>query len=155
MLNRGAYKLLLDNLCLHFEPIDQRYIDISAQVYAHIAQKQTFDSLLSTRHYGPMVYHYVFYRHADSLLLHLLHESRLDQVHALLRLFYLVNPRSEVPSKVVDRFDAKQLAMNIVQVEQSKPQSIPPNVEKEAIELLKVIIIDSMYATLFNLKTNL
>lgn len=105
-MDRNGYKSLLDNACLHFEPDDERYIEICHKVYKHIEANNMFDCLKYTRHYGGMAYHYVFNGSSDSLLKHLLTSQKYDDAFSLLRLFYIVNPRDSVPSSLIEDQDA-------------------------------------------------
>lgn len=105
MFERGAYKLLLDNACLHLEPEDSQYIELCHKAYEHIALTGQFDQLWSTRHFGGMVYYYAFYRKADPLLHHLAISERFNDAYNFLRLYYIINPRHEVPTQVIEQFE--------------------------------------------------
>lgn len=133
MFERGAYQLLLDNVCLHFEPDDPRYNDLCAKTYQHIAANKNFDHLWSTRYYGGMVFYYVFNKCADPLLFHLITEQRINNANNLLNLFYLVNPRNEVSVNI----DPNETSFaRIHQIESSKTISMD-----KFLDLFKVKLI--------------
>ncbi|XP_027195734.1 mitochondrial ribosomal protein S22 [Dermatophagoides pteronyssinus] len=140
MMNRAAYKLLLDNICLHFEPEDPKYQDLCHKTYEHITSNNNFDHLLFTRHYGGMVFYLAFNRKIDSLLYHLITEQRINDGHNLLILYYIINPSDEV-SKIVDEFnsitpqESLESVADINRIESSKPIEM-----EKFLNLLKIYL---------------
>src|SRR5699024_6514197 len=113
------------------EPEDPKYVEMCQRVYKHVAATDNFDHLWSTRHYGGMVFHYVFNRAADPLLHHLTVKHRLTDTYNLLRLYYLINPRKEVSNPVPEPLPTEQSVTKLAQ------QPIQVSLE-QVISLLKV-----------------
>jgi len=83
------YEYILDRNCLQFEPDHPTYVRTLDLVHSHVTQTRAFDSLESTRHYGPMVFNLCWHRQQDELLVHLVARDRLtaavDTVHVYLK----------------------------------------------------------------------
>ncbi|KAJ6220158.1 hypothetical protein RDWZM_005970 [Blomia tropicalis] len=139
VLKREAYKLLLDNACLHFEPEDERFINLCHRTYDHIASRHAFDSLLSTRHYGGMVYYYVYFRRVDHLLHYLVCENRLENAFQLLQLFYIVNPSENVPISWNDSQSTDIPLSKLEEFNQNEGQLVSITLE-QFVNLLKFYI---------------
>lgn len=95
VLNNEKYEFALDRACLQFEPDDPMFIKVCHQIYDHIDKHHKYDSLLSTRHYGPMTFYLAFYKSIDSLVLYLLQNDRLDKAADVVRLYQALIPDSK------------------------------------------------------------
>lgn len=89
-----GYTRLLDHNCLQFEPDHPTFIQTAETVYEHINAHAQFDALYSTRHFGPMVFHLVWNRRCDDLLVHFLQKDRVEEVESVLNLYSLFHPDS-------------------------------------------------------------
>lgn len=69
ILDAGEYEFILNRACVQYEPFEQEYHDIVEKVYQHINEKNAFDTLRSTRHFGPMSFFLAWHRLTDDLLL--------------------------------------------------------------------------------------
>jgi small subunit ribosomal protein S22 len=76
VLARGQYEFVLDRACLQFEPDEPEYQSVAAYVYEALDKKQHYDSLLSTRHYGPMLFFLVWHKCLNNFLEHHLMAGR-------------------------------------------------------------------------------
>lgn len=70
------YGFMLDRACAQFEPDDEYYLGVTQRTYDHVNEKQAFDSLYSTRHFGPMSLYYAVTKNGDNLVLYLLKSNR-------------------------------------------------------------------------------
>lgn len=76
-LEQGNYKFLLDRLCVQFEPYEQQYHEMTNKVYSAVDEKKAFDSLRSTRHFGPLVFFLAWHKQIDNLLCDLIERDLL------------------------------------------------------------------------------
>lgn len=67
-LDQGNYKFLLDRLCIQYEPYEKEYHELTSRVYSEVDEKKAFDSLRSTRHFGPLVFFLAWHKKIDNLL---------------------------------------------------------------------------------------
>lgn len=91
----NTYEFVLDRACLQFEPDDPIYISAVETVYDTINSRQHYDYLHSTRHYGPMVFHYLRFRNIDNLLSFYIKEERIPDAGKLISLFQMIYPESK------------------------------------------------------------
>ncbi|XP_058462369.1 small ribosomal subunit protein mS22 [Malaya genurostris] len=69
ILAAGDHEFILDRACIQFEPYEKDYHRVTATVYQHVNENKLFDSLRSTRHFGPMSFFLTWHRSVDDLLL--------------------------------------------------------------------------------------
>jgi len=105
ILNEEKYEFILDRACLQFEPDDPDYIRICHKVYDYIEKQLKYDSLHSTRHYGPMAFYFAFYKTIDNILLYMIKKDRLDKGADLVRLYRAVNPTCKMSNAATDESD--------------------------------------------------
>ncbi len=94
ILGPERYEYVLDRNCVQFEPDHPAFIRTAEAVYRHVDEGGHYDALLSTRHYGPMVFHLAWERRADDLMAHYLGKGRWEGAHSLVRVFALLHPES-------------------------------------------------------------
>ena len=82
---------ILERTCQQFEPDDPFFIKITHRVYETINEKSHFDSIKSTRFYGPMVFHLTVKKSIDNLLLNYLTNGQLELAKELVQLFNIVH----------------------------------------------------------------
>ncbi|PNF32587.1 hypothetical protein B7P43_G00335 [Cryptotermes secundus] len=95
LLDQGNYEFVLDRACLQFEPDDPTYQDVTATTYEAVERAQHYNSLRSTRHFGPFAFHLAWNKSIDSLLLDLIETDRLDEAVSLIQLYHIVNPEAK------------------------------------------------------------
>ncbi|KAG1714245.1 28S ribosomal protein S22, mitochondrial [Nymphon striatum] len=93
-LDSGKYEYVLDRACYQFEPDDPDYIRVCHTVYAHVRQQNKFDDLRMTRHFGPMIFHFVVSKTMDDVLVHFLNKEDTDAVFSSLKLYKIIHPES-------------------------------------------------------------
>nr|CAG4652064.1 EOG090X0AW0 [Triops cancriformis] len=93
-LKRHDYLFVLDRACIQFEPDDPEYIRVTRTTYDHIDQHRQYDTLHSTRHYGPMVLHLVLSKKQDNLLVELMKNMRSEDAFNLVKLYHTTFPES-------------------------------------------------------------
>uniref|UniRef100_A0A182IN91 Uncharacterized protein n=1 Tax=Anopheles atroparvus TaxID=41427 RepID=A0A182IN91_ANOAO len=69
LLEAGKYEFILDRACVQFEPFEREYHHLTAKVYHHVNESKAFDSLRSTRHFGPFAFFLAWHNLIDDLLL--------------------------------------------------------------------------------------
>uniref|UniRef100_A0A182JQP5 28S ribosomal protein S22, mitochondrial n=1 Tax=Anopheles christyi TaxID=43041 RepID=A0A182JQP5_9DIPT len=77
LLEEGKYEFVLDRACVQFEPYEKDYHQITAKVYQHVNESRSFDTLRSTRHFGPFVFFLVWHKLIDDLLLDMVKQDYL------------------------------------------------------------------------------
>lgn len=92
VLSRGCFDFILDRACAQFEPDDPLYISITRATYDKIAETGRFQEFESTRHYGPMVYHYTDKENLAPLLIHYLNHDRLEDIFLVIKLHSILHP---------------------------------------------------------------
>ncbi|XP_058833522.1 small ribosomal subunit protein mS22 [Topomyia yanbarensis] len=87
ILDAGDHEFVLDRACVQFEPYEHEYHHVTATVYQHVNENKLFDSLRSTRHFGPMCFFLVWHRLADDLLLDMIKREYLRNGVELILLY--------------------------------------------------------------------
>ena len=70
---------VLDKNCVQFEPDHPTYVETAQYVYDFIDSMGHFEVLHSTRHYGPMVFHLIWEKRADNLIVYYLKKLQLEE----------------------------------------------------------------------------
>nr|AKL90128.1 mitochondrial ribosomal protein s22 [Macrotrachela sp. CR]AKL90133.1 mitochondrial ribosomal protein s22 [Macrotrachela sp. MA] len=96
ILERGDYEFILDRACTQFEPDDRDYIRVTHRTYEHIDQTNSYDLLRSTRHFGPMIFYYVWFKKIDRLMDDIIRRDLINDAISLLRLYAIIHPDSKV-----------------------------------------------------------
>lgn len=92
ILERGDYEFILDRACVQFEPDDSEYHRVVKTTYDHVDTNQKYQSLRSTRHYGPLVFYLATEGTIDNLLLENLQTDRLEDAVWLISLYHIIKP---------------------------------------------------------------
>jgi len=101
-LSRGEYEFVLDRACSQFEPDDPEYIRVSRKTYDHVNNTQEYAALRSTRHFGPMVLHFVLGKQMDNLLAHLITRKDIAASADLIRVFHAVHQDTSSVDPITD-----------------------------------------------------
>ncbi|XP_018014124.1 28S ribosomal protein S22, mitochondrial [Hyalella azteca] len=117
VLARGQYEFVLDRACLQFEPDEPEYQSVVAYVYEALDKKQHYDSLLSTRHYGPMLFFLVWHKCLNNFLEHHLMAGRLDVASQVVKLYCLLHQKSDVAKAMTDFRDPMHVVQTFVSLE--------------------------------------
>lgn len=91
LMDIDAFEFILDKLCIQFEPNEPRYHEIASQVYQAVSEKQCFDLLRSTRHFGPMAFYFAWHKLIDDLLLDMIRRDYLKNGVELICLMFKLN----------------------------------------------------------------
>ncbi|CAI9724887.1 Hypothetical predicted protein [Octopus vulgaris] len=94
LLEKGSFQYILDKACIQFEPDHPDYIQITQRTYEFIRQVGAFDTLRSTRHFGPMVFYYIWYNKVDRLLMDMIERNQISDAADVVRLYNLVHTDS-------------------------------------------------------------
>lgn len=125
LLNRNEYEFILDRACVQFEPDDPDYQAVTREVYEHINAEKHFDSLRSTRHFGPMVFHLVWTNNIETLLCELIETGRIKDAAILVRLYHMIHPTAKSAVEQCERnTDDVELVMHYARLELSKQNKI-------------------------------
>lgn len=95
ILSERRYQYLLDRACLQFEPDDSEYIRVTQRAYEHILEHHEYESLRSSRHFGPMVFYLTLHKKVDGLLVDMLQRDLSENAADTVRLFSIVHPDSK------------------------------------------------------------
>lgn len=102
LLEKGSYKYILDRACIQFEPDHPDYIRVTHRTYEHIRQKNAFDILRSTRHFGPMTFYYVWYKNAENLLVEMIQREQISDAADVVHLHNIIYPDSKCALKCAE-----------------------------------------------------
>jgi len=95
LLNRREYEFILDRACAQFEPDNPEYHAVTWAVYERINLEKHFETLRSTRHFGPMVFQLVWTSNIDNLLCEMIETERVKDAVLLIRLYHKIHPTAE------------------------------------------------------------
>nr|CAD7592711.1 unnamed protein product [Timema genevievae] len=98
LMEQGEYEFLLDRACVQFEPDDPEYHRVTQATYDHIDNCCKYETLRSTRHFGPFAFYLAWHKQIDNLVLESIHTDRLDEAVALIQLYHILNPESKSAS---------------------------------------------------------
>lgn len=90
-LDEGRYEHVLDRACQQFEPYDKDFHRVTAITYQHINDNNAFDTLRSTRHFGPFAFFLAWHRIIDNLLLDCIRRDYLRSAVEAICLSYNLN----------------------------------------------------------------
>lgn len=99
LLEAGDYEFVLDRACVQYEPYEADYHDITATVYQHLNEHKAFDSLRSTRHFGPLTFFLAWHRLIDDLLLDMI---KRDYLRNATELIILHNSLHQIPNTTLE-----------------------------------------------------
>lgn len=91
LIQNEEYTFLLDRLCIQFEPFEPKFHEVTSLVYQHISENQKFDSLRSTRYFGPMAFTFAWHKSIDDLLLDMIRRDYLKNGVELIFLMFNLN----------------------------------------------------------------
>jgi len=138
LLAEHNYEFLLDRVCCQYEPHEKRFHELTSQIYTHINENFQFQTLRSTRHFGPMSFFLAWHKTIDDLLLDMIRNDYLKNAVELICLMYKLNAINE-PMNILNEFNHEQdLEVQIqstVSAILSRDQSIIKKVEKTLDDL--------------------
>lgn len=105
-LTQGNFKFLLDRLCVQYEPYEQIYHDLTSQVYTEINEQKAFNSVRSTRHFGPLVFFLAWHKMIDNLLCDLIEQDFLKHAVELIILMNKIHG-TEIDQRIVDKLPSE------------------------------------------------
>lgn len=115
ILGPDKYEYILDRNCLQFEPDHKVYLRTVDAVYNHIVENGHYDVLLSTRHYGPMVFNLCWNKRIDDLIAHLVIRDRLLEAVDSVKLYCEIHKDSRIgnieelsPEDIIKNFAEKE-----------------------------------------------
>ncbi|XP_063988586.1 small ribosomal subunit protein mS22 [Diachasmimorpha longicaudata] len=95
ILERKDYEFILDRACTQFEPDDPEYQRITRLVYDAVDSQNDYDTLRSTRHYGPFLFHLVVTKNIDNLLYENITREFIEDAALLVKLFHKIHETSQ------------------------------------------------------------
>jgi len=122
LLDKKAYEFVLDRACIQFEPDHPLFISVVESVYDKVNEEKDFNSLRSTRHYGPLVFFLVQKRNLDNLLIENLETDRLEDAQWALQLLKLMKPELPLKFKLTADSTLDDIQVYIQEVSKSKGQ---------------------------------
>ncbi|KHJ40381.1 hypothetical protein D918_09573 [Trichuris suis] len=94
-LSQGKHIFVLNWACVQFEPGDPEFIRICTTVYNDVNARELWNSLQSTRFYGPLIFYLVLNKDVDRILLSLMNEKKIEAAVKIVSLYNLVHYDSE------------------------------------------------------------
>jgi len=119
LLGPEKYEYILDRNCVQFEPDHPLYIRTAEMVYNHIIETKNFDTLHSTRHYGPLVFHMCCTNQIDEFIIHLILKKDLESAANVVEVFVRI---TKDPSVVIVSGSAEHTIRNFASSPASKKQ---------------------------------
>ncbi len=139
LLKEEEYGFILDRACLQFEPYEQKYHDITSQVYLHVNNVGHFEALRSTRHFGPMAFAFAWHKMIDDMLLDMIRNDYLKDAVQLICLYYEINSVDEsreiIKSLKTEEETEQQILKTIKNVLSKESESEKIEKDKEDLEL--------------------
>lgn len=104
---------------MQFEPDNPDYQAVTREVYEHINAERRFDTLRSTRHFGPMVFHLVWTNDIDNLLYEMIETGRIKDAALLIRLYHTIHPAAKSTVEPCEHTDDTEFVMHYVRLADS------------------------------------
>jgi len=130
ILEPAKYEYVLDRACLQFEPDHPVYIRTCSTVYEHINEHRHFDTLYSTRHYGPMVFNFCWNKQLDELLAHLIWNDRLNEAVDAIKVYSKIHPDCKMNSVDLKICSNEDLVRNFAKFESLKAGKVNMALER-------------------------
>jgi len=130
VLEPSKYEYILDRNCLQFEPDHPVYIRTCETVYEHINQHRHYDTLHSTRHYGPMVFNFCWNKQLDELLAHLIWNDRLTEAAQAIQVYTKVHPECKTSALDLPNTSKEDLVRSFAKHEALKAGKVNVALEK-------------------------
>jgi len=130
ILEPSKYEYVLDRNCLQFEPDHPIYIRTCNTVYDHINEHRNFDSLHSTRHYGPMVFNFCCNKQLDELLAHLIWNDRLEEATDSIKLYLRIHQDCKMNTTDLSSCSKEELVRTFAKYESLKAGKVHMALEK-------------------------
>jgi len=92
------YEYVLDRNCLQYEPDHPIHIRTLSLVHSHVSESGSFDTLIATRHYGPMVFNLCWNKQQDELLVHLVVNDRVEEAVDVIAVYLQIHPNCKLAS---------------------------------------------------------
>lgn len=121
LLGQKQYKFVLDKACVQFEPDDPRYVEITNKVYNYINEKNDFNLLRSTRHFGPMSLSLAYSKQADNLILEMLSKNLIEDAAKLVKIY---NTCHDLASPADDPIDDLRILRHYVENHSSRKYNL-------------------------------
>jgi len=110
---------------VQFEPDDPDYHAITRAVYERINFEKHFDTLRSTRHFGPMVFHLVWMNNIDNLLCEMIETGRMKHAVLLIRLYHKIHPTAEsVVNRCEENSSDEEFVLHYARLDSPKTSTI-------------------------------
>lgn len=94
ILHPDNYRYILERACCQFEPDNPDFIRVCHRIYDHAAERESFDTLRSTRFFGPMAFYFVWYNNVELLLIDMIQRNLLNDAIDLLQLYNFIHPEA-------------------------------------------------------------
>lgn len=95
LLNRQEYEFILDRACIQFDPDDPKYQDVTQKVYNNVNSNMAFNSLRSTRHFGPMVFYLIWTKNVNKLIRELIATKYIKEAILVVEIYYKIYPSND------------------------------------------------------------
>lgn len=105
LMDKCAYEYTLDRACIQYEPDDPEYKRVTEFVYENVNNTNNFNSLRSTRHFGPLVFYLAWNNKIDNLLSDLIRFKNIDEAVTLIRLYHKLHPEAKSATTKYDSSD--------------------------------------------------
>lgn len=159
LLGSEEYEFILDSMCMQYEPYEPRFHEITAQVYQHINENQSFDKLRSTRHFGPMAFFLAWHKLIDHLLLDMIRNDYLKNGVELICLMFKLNgikADTSILGKLWEKNDTERQIRSTIDAMLSRENSSTRKIDKTSEDLkfdeLCYEFIHQSYVTKHSLK---
>lgn len=90
-LDDGKYEYVLNRCIIQFEPYEKDYHRVTSITYQHINENKAFDSIRSTRHFGPMAFFLAWHKMIDNLVIDCIQRDYLRNAVEAICLMYNLN----------------------------------------------------------------
>ncbi|KAK0166690.1 hypothetical protein PV327_004181 [Microctonus hyperodae] len=113
LIKREEYEFVLDRACIQYDPDDPEFHRVTKFVYESINNSYMFAKLRSTRHYGPLVFHLVWTKNIDNLLIENIKNDLIEDARLLIQLYNKINKTAKSAEINYDGDDVKYIQQYI------------------------------------------
>ncbi|KAL7076155.1 hypothetical protein ACQ4LE_004756 [Meloidogyne hapla] len=103
-LARDEHEFILDWACCFYEPDDHKFVELCKCIFENIIKEQKFSVLLSTRHFGTLVFYMIINNYYFDLIEFFAQRRSISGVTNTIRLLRIIYPNwtTTIPSNFSD-----------------------------------------------------
>jgi small subunit ribosomal protein S22 len=101
-LKTKKYLLVLNKACNIYEPDDPEFIRITHRTYEYINEMKDYETLFSTRFFGPMVFYLTWFKKLDNILAYTINKANLEDSAHMIKLFLILHGQEAKTAQLIN-----------------------------------------------------